>query len=241
MDAINWGNAYTSEAILDITTPPIEVLISGELGPEPAAHGVLLFSERLNGQTFLPSYQAEITLRAGIASTKFVCDWRGQFSVIAQQIEVRLLVVNPSVMEDDFWTQPTGLFKHGAAIGFGGWHAARPLTYTAKQQLLGGGSVLVPVPAFARRFFPQLLHYSGAGHHWDTTGVVAFQALDYANAARYRVTVYTGNANPVSSALLTREVIERGIDVQGASAVGLSVPGTVYAPLLVQPVFELGL
>lgn len=215
-----------------------DVLFTNDLGPQPAVHSVQLFAERLENQVGeLPAYWAECTMRAGLFSTTFRCDWRGQFSAVFQSLQVRAIAYAPSIMDPESYSPPSGSFRHVASVGYGGWNAARPLTYTQQQRTLidtGGNRCTIAVPPFARRFYPRLFHYTST--NWDIGGAVSAAPLNPAmlrGIALQLDTQYWGT-------LTERDVLE-GIDLLGAGLVTLKPHTTAGTAHLVTPVFELSL
>jgi hypothetical protein len=232
MPDLHWGNHFVYNGESEFA-----VLDSGEIGPEPAAHGVTLFLEKLD-QTAQgsPPMHALVTLFAGATSCQFLCDWRGQFSAVFQRIVVTGQTYFPWVMSPETVSPPgSGRFRVGAMVGFGGWHAARPLTLTLQQRVLGS---YLSVPAFGRRFFPRVLRYLTP--NWDILGLITGPLIP---SALNDVELFIDSQYHCR---LSERVVQEGVDVAGADRLfvrgsydGAGIPRA--SPHILIPVFELGL
>ena len=256
---ISWGNQIiggmpsTAGLLLD-------VVINHDLGPQPAAHGILLFheltsdGESAGAATQLnAAYYAEITISAGAVATTFQCDWRGQFSIVASKVEIRARSYAPSTFYDygpgtlGADGVPLKRYRHGAVLGFGGWHAAQPLKYTGPEVFIDGGSLVpvetrIAVPKFASRFFPRLGRAAEDGtitpiwpHDIESIQMMIF---------RGGTTSSSGNFGSYQ-APLTLDILRNGIDVADAAAILLTsnIKNDGRAGLssgyVLSPVFEL--
>lgn len=241
VDPAKWSGEITGEALAFGENR--DVLYTGDLGPQPTAHTVLLAVEKTSSDgpgTFqaLPTYYAECTMKAGQYSARFLCDWRGQFAAVFQSLQVRALSYESLILASDLYSQPQGTFRHTVLVGYGGWNATRPLTYTMRQQEFdsGGaesGSLVIQVPRFGRRFFPRLMHFNG---DWDVPGAVPSVPLNPARLSGISVKIDAGYQG-----VLTEQQMMEGIDVHGASLIQLLARNDLAATHLVTPVFELAL
>jgi hypothetical protein len=261
MANISWGNQIIG-GMPAVENTLYDVVINSELGPEPAAHGILLFNELTSdGESagaatqLNAAYYAEITIGGGAVTTTFLCDWRGQFSVVASKIEIRARSYAPSTFYDygPGTLGPTGVplkrYRHGAIIGFGGWHAAQPMKYTGPEVLIDGDSVdpvetRIAVPKFARRFYPRLgrAAIDGTITPWWPADIQSIQMTTF------RVGT-TSSLGAFGSALapLTLDIVRNGIDVADAGMIVLisniknDARKGLSSSYVLTPVFELSL
>lgn len=249
MGAIEFGNQISGPIE---PVGPIEVLDTQELGTEPAAHGLTLFRE----QTSIPlvstgtlAYHAEVTVFGGVATYKFLADWSGQAALVCSRLQVRAVPYYPAGV--DFAEEDLTTWKHGAMVGFGGWHAGRPLTLTlarlgsiGSSTVAGAGGQVVPVgtpidvPVFGRRLFLR-----GGVQPVDDGILYALTEL----APVHLESIYFGRT-PIGCEWtryadwqrLTPDLLRDGIDVTGMSRVTLWTPGLPVDPRFT-PSFELAL
>jgi hypothetical protein len=248
-----WGNQIVGP--MPAAADTVEgVLLNNDLGPQPTAHGVCLYRE-LVGDTppsalsdlVNAAYYADITIGAGAASTRFLCDWKGQFSVVCSRIEIRARSYAPrsgtyrrAVDLDD---QPIQREIHGAFVGFGGWHSGKAPTFTGREVSIAASAVgagvgyRIPVPKFGRRFFPRLSRYTSGGSSTPIQPDLEelFLSMDRPGGA--------GNGASGLLEFLSVDVIRNGIDIGDAVSVSIvagngSMPSGAYA---LTPMFELAL
>jgi hypothetical protein len=246
MSESSWGNHYTGYVG---GAGGAIVLESGVLGPEPAAHGVLMFRENLITSAAAPA-RAEVTLRGGVTATKFLCDWGGQFSAVFSSIGISVLAWWSPVFDPDGigvgdspdiygagWD--AGQYKFGAILGFGGWNTARPLTYTGRQRIVGdsgsggwGAYSAIKVPALGRRFFPRVLRVVNS--NYASSYAVLEGRVMPAHMAGLELAIPGVFCGPLTEAL-----IRDGIDIGGASVVYMKNHGAGLTA--VTPFFELAI
>jgi hypothetical protein len=228
-----------------------DVVVAADLGPQPAAHSVVLFREQLNAQpsaTLNAAYYAEVTFAGGAGLSSFLCDWRGQFSIVCSRLEVRARSYPPRT---DLYNRggldgggnPVDRFRHGAVVGYGGWSASKPLTFTASEWVFDPTDDIswvqvIQVPRFGRRFFPRLGRVPGAlgsaASPWYRADLESF-ALG--------ITQVGGPPGAVTqSEMLSVPVVRDGIDVSNAGYVTVTCAGAALATkYYLASVFELGL
>jgi hypothetical protein len=233
---ISWGNQIIG-GMPSADGALLDVVINSELGPEPAAHGILLFNELTSdgasAGVAIPqnaAYYAEITLGGGAVTTTFQCDWRGQFSVVANKIEIRARSYAPTTFVDysPGTLGPSGTplkrYRHGAILGYGGWHASQPITYTAPEVYIDGDSLVpvetrIDVPKFARRFYPRLGRAAADGTLtplWPFD-IESFQLMLFRAGTTTNAGYYGDFQMP-----LTVDIVRDGIPVGDATAIVLT-------------------
>ncbi len=242
-----WGNSIVGA--MPIPGTLTDVVINHDLGPEPAAHGIILQAQQLtaaapSGAAFSSVQQkADITFGGGVASAHFQCDWRGQFALVCQYVEIRALAFHTAMTDpDSYGIDPDVRYKHTAIVGFGGWHAAKPLTYTARQALIGEAltPLVLQVPAFARRLFPKLALYPGSAE--DPGLATPALAMPPVYVDQVQIAFARGGAAPNfwSSAMrLTLDDVRDGIPIGDADYISLVT--LTAEKLSVTPIFELAL
>jgi hypothetical protein len=224
----------------------LQVLETGELGPQPAAHGVILMRERLieGADTSDPgsgvAYHAEVVVGGGNVSGSFRCDWSGQFAVVCQRLTIRAVAVATHVEDLGYYGISDRRWRHAAIVGFGGWHAMAPLTLTLQEFALAGGITrhTVEVPRFGRRYRPRFGVPTG-----PLTGEFACAPADAADLDRVTISVASALGYSLfytSSHRVTPELLRDGIDVSGAGYVSVDAPFP-GSQLILTPCFELGL
>jgi hypothetical protein len=261
MQNISWGNQIIGGMPATVGLLQ-DVVINSDLGPEPAAHGILLFQELTSDGVSSgaalqqnAAYYAEITIGGGAVTTTFLCDWRGQFAVVASKIEIRARSYAPSILFDygpgtlGADGVPLKRYRHGAIIGFGGWHAAHPMRYTAPEVFIDGESTdpvetRIAVPKFGRRFYPRLgrMALDGTLTPLWPADIESIQMMLY----RPGTTSSAGSFGDFQIPL-TLDIVRNGIDVADADTIVLTSnikadgrPG-LSSSYVVSPVFELAL
>lgn len=252
----SWGNQIIGplpESVDDLS----DVLINNNLGPQPAAHGVLLFRERAT-DAYPPATEplnaalyADVTIGAGAASTNFLCDWSGQFSVVCSEIQIRARSYAPRASAYSRGATVGGQllerFKHGAFLGFGGWNAAKPLTLTQREIVLDNSVTSVwniAVPKFARRYFPRFGRVIGDPLDVESPATsIPWWKADIETLQLSISRVGTNPDNNASAQMLTVDRVHNGIDVSEASTLQLwtRTTGVLSTTHFLTSVFELAL
>lgn len=251
MNDVSWGNLISGR-MPEAADTLLDVLINSDLGPQPAAHGVVLFREYeggLDNPSGNAAFYADVTFGAGAASTNFLCDWRGQFSVVCQRIGIRARSFAPRTPPYDRGTASES-YRHGAFLGFGGWHSGKPLSFTDYERVYDPTDdpswvQVVAVPKFARRFFPRLSVLVGGVESGN-----AAQPAVPADVETIQLGITRGGqpqAKFSQCQFVSPEVLRDGLDVSDAAFVTLTFPQSAPGlPLIPRkyyytPVFELAL
>jgi hypothetical protein len=224
---------------------PILVLDSDVLSEEPSVHGLMLYRELLDNPDGLGSgvapggtcaFYARITVYAGNTATSFLCDWSGQCALVCSRLTVEAV---PYHTQGDVVSTPlvdATRFRHGAMLGFGGWHAARPMTYSGAWLTLSSLGADVAIPRFARRLIPRV----GTLTTPDAAPLTESYEVDLLNC-KLALSAFGSAAGSYSSvAPLTPERRLQGIDLSGVGAIRLFSANS-GPTLVVTPVFELAL
>jgi hypothetical protein len=219
-------------------TDPIAVLDTQELGSEPSVHGLMLFRELLDAAvTGDCAFYARVTVHAGNTSTSFLCDWSGQCALVCQRLQVE--AVPYWTREDNGGaTDPSAgseRYKHGAMVGFGGWHAARPMTFTGAERQINSITTPIDIPLFARRVFLRISRLVSVDPPW-----APFYGFDQLGIRFKRTPFGRADSAYADDQILTPEHTVHGIDMSGVGALNITCRNAGPS-LIVTPVFELGL